>query len=208
MVLNTLAHRITDVVAKVLHNMKNTLTVAAAAPKSDPTSMVLDEKAIEAARHDLQDGAVNPSFGPWRKDIVKLLNDSLATELVCVLRYKRHHFTAQGLASPKIAEEFMVHANEENGHADRLARRIVQLGGEPDFAPDSLLKRSHAAYDDSADLKAMIRANLVAERVAIESYSQIIALIGDKDSTTRRLLEDILADEQEHADELKDWLAN
>ncbi len=206
--LSTVAHRITDVVAKVLHTMKNTPTALAASSRSDPQTMVLDEKAIEAARHDLQEGAVNPSFGPWRKDIVKLLNDSLATELVCVLRYKRHHFTAQGLASPKIAEEFMVHAVEESGHADRLARRIVQLGGEPDFAPDSLLKRSHAAYDDSVDLKAMIRANLVAERVAIESYSQIIALIGDKDSTTRRLLEDILADEQEHADELKDWLAD
>ena len=124
-----------------------------------------------------------------------------------MLRYKRHHFTADGLSSPKIAEEFLVHANEEAAHADRLARRIVQLGGEPDFSPDSLSARSHADYDDSADLKAMIKANLIAERVAIESYSQIIALIGDKDSTTRRLLEDILADEQEHADELKDWLA-
>lgn len=170
--------------------------------------ITLNEDAIEAARHDLQDGAVHPSYGPWRTDIIKLLNDSLATELVCVLRYKRHHFTAQGLASPKIAEEFMVHANEEAAHADGLARRIVQLGGEPDFAPDSLLKRSHAEYDDSTALKSMIRANLVAERVAIESYSQIIALIGDKDPTTRRLLEDILAEEQEHADELKDWLVD
>jgi bacterioferritin len=169
--------------------------------------MVLDEKAIDAARRSLDDGAVTPSYGPWRQDIIKLLNDSLATELVCVLRYKRHHFTASGLASPKIAEEFLVHANEEAAHADRLAQRIVQLGGEPDFSPDSLTKRSHAAYDDSSDLKKMIKANLIAERVAIESYSQIINLIGDKDSTTRRLLEDILSDEQEHADELSDWLA-
>ena len=106
--------------------------------------MVLDQRAIEAARHGLDEGAVNPSYGPWREDIIKLLNDSLATELVCVLRYKRHHFTAQGLASPKIADEFLVHANEESGHADRLARRIVQLQGEPDFSPDSLSKRSHA----------------------------------------------------------------
>jgi len=187
--------------------MKHTPKVAQVSP-GDRIPITLNEGAIEAARHDLQDGAVNPSYGPWRTDIIKLLNDSLATELVCVLRYKRHHFTAQGLASPKIAEEFMVHANEEAAHADRLARRIVQLGGEPDFAPDSLLKRSHAAYDDSTELKSMIRANLVAERVAIETYSQIIALIGDKDSTTRRLLEDILAEEQEHADELKDWLAD
>lgn len=177
-------------------------------PVPDYKPMALDEAAIEKARHSLDQGAVTPNYGPWRKDVVKLLNDSLATELLCVLRYKRHHFTAQGLASPKIAEEFLVHANEESGHADRLAQRIVQLGGEPDFSPDSLSKRSHAAYDESTGLKAMIKANLIAERVAIESYSQLIALIGDKDSTTRRLLEDILADEQEHADELKDWLAD
>ena len=179
-----------------------------ALPTTDAKPMQLDEAAIDAARRSLDQGAVTPSYGPWRKDIIKLLNDSLATELICVLRYKRHHFTAAGLASPKIAEEFLVHANEEAGHADRLAQRIVQLGGEPDFSPDSLSGRSHAAYDDSADLKAMIRANLIAERVAIEAYSQIIGLIGDKNSTTRRLLEDILADEQEHADELKDWLAS
>ncbi len=169
--------------------------------------LALDEAAIDAARRNLNLGAVTPHSGPWRKDIIQLLNDSLATELVCVLRYKRHHFTAEGLSSPKIAEEFLVHATEEAGHADRLARRIVQLGGEPDFGPDSLTTRSHAAYDDSADLKSMIKANLIAERVAIEAYSQLITLIGDKDSTTRRLLEDILADEQQHADELKDWLA-
>lgn len=169
--------------------------------------MQLDPAGLEAARRSLDQGAVTPSYGPWRVDIIQLLNDSLATELVCVLRYKRHHFTAEGLSSPKIAEEFLVHANEEAAHADRLAKRIVQLGGEPDFSPDTLSKRSHASYDESTDLKAMIKANLIAERVAIEAYSQIIALIGDKDSTTRRLLEDILADEQEHADELKDWLA-
>jgi bacterioferritin len=175
---------------------------------NDPERLVLNESAIDAARRNLDQGAVTPHSGPWRQDIIQLLNDSLATELICVLRYKRHHFTADGLASPKIAEEFLVHAEAEASHADRLARRIVQLGGEPDFSPDSLSKRSHAAYDDSADLKAMLKANLIAERVAIESYSQLIALIGDKDSTTRRLLEDILADEQEHADELKDWLAD
>jgi len=107
-----------------------------------------------------------------------------------VLHYKRRHFTADGLSSPKIAEEFLVHANEEPGHADRLAKRIVQLGGKPDFSPDSPLQRSHAASGDSTELKDMIRADLVAERVAIEAYSLIIALIGDKDSTTRRLLED------------------
>ena len=184
----------------------NVKPLQTAAAERNP-HMQLDEAAIDAARRSLDQGAVTPSYGPWREDIVKLLNDSLATELICVLRYKRHHFTADGLASPKIAEEFLVHANDEAAHADRLAQRIVQLGGEPDFSPDSLSARSHAAYDDSTDLKSMIRANLIAERVAIEAYSQIIALIGDKDSTTRRLLEDILSDEQEHADELKDWLA-
>jgi bacterioferritin len=177
-------------------------------PAGEHPQLTLDLSAIDAARRSLDQGAVTPSYGPWRNDVIKLLNDALATELVCVLRYKRHHFTADGLASPKIAEEFLVHANEEAAHADRLARRIVQLGGEPDFSPDSLTGRSHAAYDESKDLKAMIRANLIAERVAIESYTQTIALLGDRDSTTRRLLEDILGDEQQHADELADWLAD
>ncbi|HEX2542572.1 MAG TPA: ferritin-like domain-containing protein [Caldimonas sp.] len=166
----------------------------------------LDESALEAAKRSLEKGAVTPSYGPWREDIIKLLNGALATEIVCTLRYKRHHFTAKGIASPKIAEEFLVHANEETAHADLIAERIVQLGGEPDFSPTTLTSRSHADYDDSADLQAMIRANLIAERVAIEAYSQMIALIGDKDSTTRRILESILAQEQEHADELSDWL--
>ena len=168
----------------------------------------LDESALEAAKRSLESGAVTPSYGPWREDIIKLLNDALATEIVCTLRYKRHYFTAKGLASPKIAEEFLVHANEETAHGDMLAERIVQLGGEPDFQPTSLLERSHADYDASTDLQAMIRANLVAERVAIEAYSQMIKLIGDKDSTTRRILESILAQEQEHADELSDWLTD
>ncbi|MDN3919197.1 ferritin-like domain-containing protein [Roseateles violae] len=171
-------------------------------------SLRLDETALEAARRNPEEGAVTPHAGPWTADIVQLLNDALATELVCVLRYRRHYFTAEGLASPKIAEEFLVHANEESDHANRIAERIVQLGGEPDFSPDTLSRRSHADYDESRDLKSMIRANLVAERVAIESYSQMISLIGDKDSTTRRLLEDILSVEQEHAEELKDWLAD
>jgi bacterioferritin len=133
---------------------------------------------------------------------------ALATELICSLRYRRHHFTAEGLSSPKIAEEFLVHANEEMAHADMLAKRIVELGGMPDFSPDSLTSRSHAGYDESKGLKSMMTANLIAERVAIESYSQMIALIGDKDSTTRRLIEEILAVEQAHAEDLRDWLAN
>ncbi|GAP35769.1 ferritin-like domain-containing protein [Piscinibacter sakaiensis] len=179
--------------------MKKTTTEA-------PERLQLDEAAIEAARQDIGDGAVTPGYGPWRDDIVRLLNDALATELVCVLRYKRHHFTAKGLASPAIADEFMVHANEEAAHADRLAERIVQLGGEPDFCPDGLSERSHAGYDESAELKAMVKSNLVAERVAVETYRQMIQLVGDKDPTTRRLLEEILNDEEEHADELADLL--
>ncbi|MBS0454737.1 MAG: ferritin-like domain-containing protein [Proteobacteria bacterium] len=168
----------------------------------------LDEAAIRAAGKSLDEGAVTPGYGPWRDDIVKLLNDALATELVCILRYKRHYFTANGVQSPAIADEFLVHANEESAHADMLAERIVQLGGEPDFAPSHLLDRSHAAYDESTDLQSMVRANLVAERIAVESYRQMISLIGDKDPTTRRMLEEILADEEEHADELKDWLGH
>ena len=147
-----------------------------------------------------------PSYGPWREDIIQLLNDALATEIVCTLRYKRHYYTAKGLSSPAIAEEFLVHAKEETAHSEQIAERIVQLGGEPDFSPSTLLERSHADYDESADLQAMIRSNLIAERVAIEAYSQMIMLIGDKDSTTRRILESILSQEQEHADELSDWL--
>lgn len=166
----------------------------------------LDQQALEAAKSNSDQGVVTPAYGPWRDEIVRLLNDALATEIVCVLRYRRHHYTAQGRDSPKIAEEFLVHANEELGHADQLAERIMQLGGEPDFRPDSLLKRSHSDYDESQNLNEMIRTNLIAERVAIEAYRQMIALIGEKDPTTRRMLEEILAVEEEHADELRDWL--
>jgi bacterioferritin len=175
--------------------------------RSKAESLKLDETALAAARLDVDDGAVTPSYGPWRDDIVRLLNDSLATELVCVLRYRRHHFTADGMASPAIAAEFLVHADEESTHANRIAERIVQLGGSPDFNPATLLERSHADYDESSDLREMVKANLVAERIAVEAYRQMISLIGDKDPTTRRILEEILADEEEHADELKDLLA-
>ncbi len=176
------------------------------AASAGTTRLVLDQSALSAAAQNLDDGAVTPNYGPWRDDIVQLLNDALATELVCILRYRRHYFTAKGLASPAIADEFLVHANEELAHADKLAERICQLGGEPDFAPSSLEGRSHAKYDDSGELMAMIRANLVAERIAVESYRQMIVLIGDKDPTTRNILTEILADEEEHADELSGWL--
>ena len=188
--------------------MKTDVSPASTSKAVGRKHLALDQSGLDAARKSLDDGAVTPSYGPWRDDVVKLLNDALATELVCVLRYKRHYFTANGVESPAIADEFLVHANEESAHADLIAERIVQLGGEPDFAPTHLLDRSHASYDESTDLQSMVRANLIAERIAVESYRQMIALIGDKDPTTRRMLEGILADEEEHADELKDWLGH
>lgn len=168
--------------------------------------MSLDEEAIATARKNLRDGAVTPSVAPYAKEICRLLNDALATEWVCVLRYRRHYFTAKGIASEAIAAEFLVHANEELAHADRLSERIVQLGGEPMLGPDTLLGRSHAEYDESTSLKDMIQSNLVAERVAVEVYRQLISIIGDKDPTTTQMLKTILTDEEEHADELADWL--
>jgi bacterioferritin len=166
----------------------------------------LDMEALKRARSSLSEGAVTPSYGPWREDIVKLLNASLATELVCVLRYRRHHFTAKGIESGPIAAEFMVHAMQEQAHADKIAERIVQLGGSPCFNPDQLTKLSHAEYDESEGIRDMIKANLVAERIAVEAYSQMVKLIGDKDPTTRQMIESILRDEEEHADELADLL--
>lgn len=180
--------------------------MSASSKTSSQPAMALDEQAITQARSNLRDGAVTPSVAPYAKEICQLLNDALATEWVCVLRYRRHYFTAKGIASQAIVEEFMVHASEEMSHADRLSERIVQLGGEPQLDPDTLSARSHAEYDESLDLKTMIRANLVAERIAVEIYRQLIALIGDKDPTTTHLLRSILADEEEHADELSDWL--
>ena len=187
--------------------MKRNTAPSTATSNQSGDTLVLDQAGLDAAKNSLSDGAITPAYGPHRDAIVKLLNDALATELVCILRYKRHHYTAKGVASPKIAEEFMVHALEETQHSESIAERIVQLGGgEPDFSPDTLTARSHAGYDESKDLQSMIRSNLVAERVAVESYRQMIALVGDKDHTTRRMLEQILADEEEHADELSDWL--
>ncbi len=177
------------------------------ATRSEQKTLELNEEAIrKAGTIDLDEGAVTPGYGPYREAIVKLLNQALATELVCVLRYRRHYFTAEGLASPAIAAEFLEHANEELAHADKIAERIVQLGGSPNFNPATLLEHSHADYDECTDLKGMLRANLVAERIAVESYRQMVELIGDKDPTTRRLLEGVLAEEEEHADEISDWL--
>lgn len=146
--------------------------------------------------------------GPWRLGLVQLLNVALATALVGVLRYKRHYFSAQALLPSPIGNAFRVHAEAESAHADRLAHRIVQLGGQPDFAPESLSRRSHAGYDGSTELQHMIRANLAAERVAIEATTQLIALVREQDPTTRRLQEDIQADATRHAHALQGWLAD
>jgi len=154
------------------------------------------------AREHIEAGAVTSGYAADRNTVLKLLNEALATEIVCVLRYKRHYFVADGIHAEPVAAEFLEHANEEMRHADLIAARIVQLGGEPNFSPDGLSQRSHAEYVEGADLKDMIKENLVAERVAIESYREMIAYIGEDDPTTRRILEDILASEEEHADDL------
>ena len=154
------------------------------------------------AREHMEQGAVTPGYGADRDTVIKLLNEALATELVCVLRYKRHFFMASGINAQSVAGEFLQHANEEQVHADEIAQRIVQLGGEPNFSPEGLATRSHAEYVEGENLIDMIRENLVAERIAIDSYREMIAYLGSKDSTTRRMLEGILAMEEEHADDL------
>lgn len=159
------------------------------------------------ARKQIADGAVTSDYGIDPKLAVEVLNAALATEFICVLRYRHHYFVARGLNSEPIAKEFLVHSNEELGHADQLAQRIVQLGGSPDLDPSGLAARSHAEYVTPISLEDMIRENLVAERIAIESYREMIAFFGDRDPTTRALLENILAVEEEHADELADLLA-
>lgn len=160
------------------------------------------------ARQQVEEGAVTEGYEADRKQILKMLNEALATELVCVLRYRRHYYMAKGLESESIAKEFLDHSNEELGHADKLAARIMQLGGEPVFNPNLLCGLSHAEYVETTDLKEMVKENLVAERIAIDSYREMINFIGSSDSTTRRILEEILEVEEEHADELSDLLTN
>lgn len=154
------------------------------------------------ARETMDQGPVTDAYGADRVRVVEVLNEALATELVCYLRYKRHFFTATGLNAGPVAAEFLEHANQELGHADQLAARITQLQGEPDFNPETLTARSHAEYHDGSNLLEMVKEDLVAERVAISSYQEIARWLGDKDATTRRLIEEILAVEEEHADDL------
>lgn len=158
------------------------------------------------ARKNIDKGAVTESYGADRKLVIELLNEALATEWVCVLRYMRHYFMASGMLADSVKAEFLAHAKEEQAHADKIAERIVQLGGEPDLNPDTLTERAHAEYKEGANLKEMVRENLIAERIAIDSYREMINYIGDRDTTTKRMLMDILAQEEEHADEFADLL--
>lgn len=171
------------------------------------SNFLSDVKSLrERARKNVEDGPVIENYKGNREKIVSLLNDALATELICVLRYRQHHFTAQGLNSEEVAAEFLIHSQEEQGHADRIAARISQLDGTPEMDPAKITGRSHAEYVECDKLEDMIRENLVAERIAIESYLEMIRYIGDSDPTTRRMLEEILAVEEEHADDLANLL--
>jgi bacterioferritin len=154
------------------------------------------------ARQHIEQGAITPGYKGNRETVVRLLNEALATEIVCILRYKRHYFMASGINATSVAQEFLQHANEEQMHADQIAQRIVQLAGEPNFSPEGLLTRSHAEYVEGETLIGMIKEDLVAERIAIDSYREMIAYLGNDDPTTRRMMEGILAMEEEHADDL------
>ena len=160
------------------------------------------------ARQHIEAGAVTDAYRGNRDTIIKLLNEALATEIICVLRYKRHYFMAKGIHAEGVAAEFLEHANDEQAHADQIAGRIVQLGGSPNFNPEGLLSRSHSEYVEGQTLVDMIKEDLVAERVAIDSYTEMIHYVGDDDITTRRMLESILAVEEEHADDLASFLSD
>jgi bacterioferritin len=170
---------------------------------STSSARLTDKETIrQRARQNIESGAVTPSYNADREEVIRLLNEALATELVCYLRYKRHYFVADGIQAEPVAAEFLEHATQEQQHADQIAVRIVQLGGSPDFSPEGLAARSHAQYVEGGSLKDMVRENLIAERIAIESYREIAQYIGEKDPTTRRIMEEILATEEEHADDL------
>jgi len=164
------------------------------------------ETLRKRARDHINQGPVTEGYGADAKVVVKLLNEALATEIVCVLRYRRHYFMAKGIHAEAVAPEFLEHATEEQQHADRIAERIVQLGGEPDFSPEGLATRSHSEYIEGGSLIEMIKEDLVAERVAIESYLEMVSYLEGRDPTTRRMLEEILAKEEEHADDLNSLL--
>ncbi|PYM50067.1 MAG: bacterioferritin [Candidatus Rokuibacteriota bacterium] len=167
-------------------------------------SFLTDIKELRRrARSHIEQGAITAAYRGDRETVLRLLNEALATELVCVLRYKRHYYMASGIHAQAVAAEFLEHASEEQTHADLIAERINQLGGEPDLNPEGLLTRSHSEYVEGDDLVDMIKEDLVAERIAIDSYSEMIRYIADDDPTTRRMLEGILATEEEHAEDLR-----
>jgi bacterioferritin len=161
----------------------------------------------ERARKHIENGAVTENYKADREQVCKILNEALATEIVCVLRYKRHYYMATGIHAEAVKSEFLQHANEEQGHADQIAERITQLQGAPNFSPEGMLTRSHSEYVEGGSLVDMIKENLIAERIAIDSYSEMIRYIGDNDTTTKRMLEGILAMEEEHADDMANLLA-
>jgi bacterioferritin len=174
---------------------------------SDDPQALSDVADIRArARARLESGAVTPSYNADLPRVLKLLNEALATEIVCTLRYRAHYFMADGVLAESVKKEFLQHALEEQAHADQIAERITQLGGEPDFNPETLMARSHAEYRAGNSLVEMMEADLVAERIAIESYREIVLFLGDRDPTSRRLMEEILAKEEEHAEELRSML--
>jgi len=174
------------------------------APK---VGLLTDTATLRAnARKNIEDGAITSTYGADKEAVIRLLNDALATEYVCVLRYYRHYFMASGMLADAVKAEFLEHAQQEQAHANLLAERIVQLGGEPDLNPDTLTARSHAEYKVGKDLRDMVKEDLIAERIAIDSYREMINYIGDRDTTTKRILESILAQEEEHADEFSDLL--
>lgn len=173
----------------------------------DKNSFLSDISEIRRrARQHIEDGAVTDSYKGDRKTVLRVLNEALATEIVCVLRYKRHHYMAKGIHSQAVAEEFLEHAAEEQEHADMIAERITQLDGDPNFNPEGLLTRSHSEYVEGESLVDMIKEDLVAERIAVESYSEIIRYLADNDPTSRRMMEEILAKEEEHAEDMKTLL--
>jgi bacterioferritin len=177
------------------------------AKRKEKNSFLTDISEIRRrARQHIEDGAVTDSYKGDRKTVLRVLNEALATEIVCVLRYKRHHYMAKGIHSQAVAEEFLEHATEEQEHADQIAERITQLDGEPNFNPEGLLTRSHSEYVEGESLVDMIKEDLVAERIAIESYSEIIRYLADNDPTSRRMMESILAKEEEHAEDMKTLL--
>ena len=172
-------------------------------PVKSRVSIIKDVQTIrERARQHIEEGAMTFDYKADRETVIKLLNEALATEIVCVLRYRRHYFMAEGMNAESVKSEFLAHAGEEQAHADQLAERIVQLGGEPNLSPEGLADRSHSEYIEGENLEDMIKEDLVAERIAIESYRDMIAFVGSDDPTTRRLLEEILMKEEEHAEDL------